>query len=91
MKYIKRSTIARLNQIGRANVRTGMRVPSALEAAAHTLGLRLVKRDGDTILYRNSQGAYVNCWLEGPMSQDIIDGGAGFDDNIEWAFITTDD
>lgn len=85
MKYIKRSTIARLNQIARRNARNGDSVPTALSSAARELGLCEAKRDGN-VLYRNSRGAYVNCWLEGPMSSDIENGGAGFDDQIDWAF-----
>lgn len=92
MRYVAKSTVARLNSMARTEARrNGGDVVVALSTAAMRMGLTEVRRADDTILYRNKHGAHVNCWLEGPMSQDIVDGGAGFDDNIDWAFMTTDD
>lgn len=85
-KIVARSTISRLNAVSRANVKAGMRVLHAMEAAAQQLGFTEFRRDESTILFRNKQRSFVNCWIEGPMSQDIEPGGAGFDDQIDWTF-----
>jgi hypothetical protein len=85
-RYIARTTVAKLNALARRHNRDGERPFIAIQSAAADLGLTEVKRDESAILYRNKQRAYVNCWIEGPMSQEIEPGGAGFDDQIEWAF-----
>lgn len=87
MKHlIAKSTIAKLNARARHHNRKGERPFIAIQSAATDMGLVEVKRDDTAILYRNKHNAYVNCWIEGPMSQEIVDGGAGFDDQIDWAF-----
>jgi hypothetical protein len=86
-KIVARSTIARLNAISRTNVKSGMHVLAAMEAAAQQLGFTEFRRDDSTILFRNKQRSFVNCWIEGPMSQNIEPGGAGFDDQINWSVI----
>lgn len=86
-RIIAKSTIAKLNARARYHARRGERVFFAIQSAATDLGLVEVRRDDATILYRNKHRAYVNCWIEGPMSQEIEDGGAGFDDQIDWAFV----
>ena len=87
MKHlIAKTTISKLNARARRHNRKGERPFIAIQSAAADFGLTEVKRDGTTILYRNKQRAYVNAWVEGPMSQEIEPGGAGFDHQIEWAF-----
>lgn len=85
-RLIAKSTISRLNQIARSKERAGTSPLTAMEQAAAEIGLIEVKRDESTILFRNQQFSYVNCWIEGPMSQSIAPGGAGFDEQIDWAF-----
>jgi len=85
-RIVAPTTIAKLNARARHHARKGERTFIAIQSAAADIGLIEVKRDETTILYRNKQRAYVNCWIEGPMSQDIEPGGAGFDDQIDWAF-----
>jgi riboflavin synthase alpha subunit len=83
-RVIARSTVEKLNRRARGYVRRdGSAVPTALDQAARDLGLELVRETSEnTRLYRNKQGALVNCWLEGPQSQRIETGGAGFDDQV---------
>ena len=90
-RIIARSTINKLNARARHYARKGERPFIAIQSAAAEIGLTEVRRDGETILYRNKQHAYVNCWTIGPHSMDIEDGGAGFDDQIDWAFIERED
>lgn len=83
-RTIAPTTIAKLNRRARGLVRReGLSVPHALDRAATEAGFREIRRHGETIIYRKGSG-FVNCWTEGPMSQEIEPGGAGFDDQIEW-------
>ncbi len=64
----------------------GISVKDALTLAGYEFGFdQLVKRSDDAMVVENAQGVRVNCWLEGPQSQELQDGGAGYDDNTEWA------
>lgn len=85
-RIVAKSTIAKLNARARHHNRKGERVFIAIQSAAEEAGLTEVRRDDTAILYRNKHRSYVNCWIEGPMSQEIEPGGAGFDDQIDWAF-----
>lgn len=87
-RIVAQSTIAKLNARARHHTRRGERPFLAVQSAAADIGLIEVRRDETSILYRNKHRAYVNCWVEGPMGQDIEPGGAGFDDQIDWAFAT---
>jgi hypothetical protein len=79
-RIIAKSTIAKLNSSARTIARKdGQTMADALVIAAHRAGLTEVKRDDSTILYRNKQRAYVNCWYDNCIE-------TGFDDQIDWAF-----
>lgn len=56
----------------------------ALKAAARAHDLTEVVEDGSCILYRAADGALINCWIDGPQSQGIGEGGLGFDDQVSW-------
>lgn len=78
---IARSTIARLNQIMRSYERKNPQwnAYDAGTQAALDMGLIEVKREDDTILYRNTQRAYCTLWFDNCIE-------TGFDNQIEWAF-----
>ena len=87
--------ITRLNAAAaHYNEASGMAPIEAMEQAVRDENLELVAEDGQCRIYGMStvpdindkpQWAYlVNCWLEGLAGGELVDGGAGFDDNIEW-------
>lgn len=40
--------------------------------------------DGSTVIYRTESGELINRWNQGHTSDEIGEGGLGFDENIEW-------
>jgi len=70
---------ARVAQVAEPTIR----VVTALARAAGEAGLEEISAEGSCILYQARDGRLVNCWTEGPMSQEITEGGAGFDDQID--------
>jgi hypothetical protein len=90
-RKMARSGIARLNASALRILRTmhnGATGAAAVREAAHQAGLEAVKVSDDAIVYRTPRGKLVNAWLEGPSLGSVIgDGGAGFDNQIDWAFM----
>lgn len=63
----------------------GRDVLEAVDVVAAEWGLRLVAEDGQCRVYWvRDQARYINCWLEGALSDKVEEGGVGFDDQIEW-------
>lgn len=90
MKYrtMGRSSLDRLNRRARVLQRANpdWNGADAVKETADQERLIVVKRSDDAIVYKTPRNIYVNAWLEGPHSQDVQPGGAGFDDQIDWAF-----
>ena len=85
-RAMARSGLAALNAAARRNQRNSgdsRDGATAVIDAANAAKLELIKDGGNTRLYRTARGVLVVAWLEGAMSQAVMDGGAGFDDNIE--------
>jgi hypothetical protein len=77
--------IADLNEAARTIQTTKALSPS--DALCHLInirGLEEVAVDGNTAVYRLESGRLVNCWFEGAQTDEIAEGGTGFDDQIEW-------
>lgn len=76
---MRRTSIARLNQIARRYERAGYDGPSAIIAAAREYGLQVVQEyDESGILFRTERGRYVFGWTNAP----TVAAGAGFDDQV---------
>lgn len=89
---LTKRSIEALNQKALALRAQDNSVEWSLNVAAVELGFtHIVKSSDDAEVLENSQGIRVNCWFEGMMSQEIQDGGAGFDDYIEWIDEDDDD
>jgi hypothetical protein len=65
-----------------------MPTADAIRAAARQANLILVRYGPDetVMLYRSVRNAFVTARLSGPHGDYIGPGGAGFDDEITWAF-----
>lgn len=89
-RKMARSGIATLNASAKRILRTmrnGATGADAVKEAAWQAGLETVKESDDCIIYRTPRGKLVNAWLEGPVGSILIDGGAGFDNQIDWAYM----
>lgn len=79
------SEIAELNDAARMIQTTKALSPS--DALCHLInirGLEEVATDNETAVYRLENGRLVNCWFIGAQTEEIAEGGAGFDDQIDW-------
>lgn len=83
-QVLRRDEIAALNASAVAYRATGMSVADALTAAGADAQLETVKASDACEILRTPDDRLVNCWLEGSHSQELGEGGAGFDDNVEW-------
>lgn len=80
-----RMLIEQLNADASALVQGTMPSADAVREAARQSNLIVVRYGEGRILYRSRRGAFVNAWLAGPHGSYIGPGGAGFDDQIDWA------
>ena len=80
-----RPLIDQLNADAAALAQGGVASAEAVREAARLANLILVRYGENAILYRSRRGAFVSAWLQGPHGSYIGPGGAGFDDQIDWA------
>lgn len=79
--------IERLNSLASALVAQGNSVVVALEMAANNYDLdELASSEGDVCRIYQRGDIFINCWMEGALSSDLTEGGAGFDDQTDWYF-----
>jgi hypothetical protein len=83
--------IDQLNADAAQRARAGATSEDAIHATARHTNLILVRYGDNTILYRTRRRAFVNARLEGPHGSYIGPGGAGFDDQIDWAFVANNE
>jgi hypothetical protein len=76
--------IEQLNHVARSMVDDDTTPTDALAKTAHLFMLVEVETSGESRIYEAADGTLINCWLGGAMSEEIKDGGLGFDDQIEW-------
>jgi hypothetical protein len=81
---LDRDSIDALNRQAAGYVRTlGWSPVEALEHTMRVHGMIELRRSDQCVVYQDGGGRLVNCWIEGPMSDDIAPGGKGFDDQVE--------
>ena len=81
---MNRAEIDRLNTTAHMLTTAGATVREALYHVADEAGLTRIATEDNCEIYRDGNGHIVNCWLEGPGSAEIEDGGAGFDNQVQW-------
>jgi hypothetical protein len=82
---MSRVLIAQLNADAAALVQGAMPSTEAVQEVARRAQLIVVRYGRNRILYLSRRGRFVNTWLAGPHGTYIGPGGAGFDDQIDWA------
>lgn len=78
---MSKDKISKLNDMAKM---WDMQPIDALHQVCNEADLYMVASDGNVELWADETGEMVNLWLEGPQSMELEDGGAGFDDQIEW-------
>lgn len=83
--------IEQLNSLAKAMVSQGNSTLVAMEMAANNYDLdELASSEGDVCRIYQRGDIFVNCWMEGVLSSNLAEGGAGFDDQTEWYFEDAD-
>jgi hypothetical protein len=88
---MSRSFIDHLNADAAERVRAGATGPDAVRAAARDARLVVIRYGDGMILYCSQRQAYVNARIVGRHGSYVGPGGAGFDDQIDWAFPLADE
>lgn len=83
--------IAQLNHVAKFNQDHGDSPLDALEAAAREFMLEEIAEEDTCRIYQATDGTLINAWIEGVQSDNIDDGGLGFDDQVEWYVEKTED
>jgi len=78
-----KTLIAQLNYVAKERAE-GDTPLSRLENASEIFGLKFVAEDDDCRIYEAVDGTLINCWIVGVETDQITDGGLGFDDQVEW-------
>ena len=86
MLTVNAAYIQKLNAIAAGKIAQGnMSAEEACRYAAKSAKLIFVTQDKSCTIYR-AGNRYVNLWNVGNTSQELVDGGVGFDDQIwTWA------
>ena len=79
--------IERLNSLAKALVAQGNSTLVAIEMSANNYDLdEIASSEGDVCRIYKLGDIFVNCWMEGALSSNLAEGGAGFDDQTDWYF-----
>ena len=79
--------IERLNSLAKAMVAQGNSTLVAMEMAANNYDLdEIASSEGDVCRIYKRGDIHVNCWMEGVLSSNLAESGAGFDDQTDWYF-----
>lgn len=76
-----------LNSLAKALVAQGNSTLVAIEMAANNYDMdEIASSEGDVCRIYKRGDIFVNCWMEGALSSNLVEGGAGFDDQTGWYF-----
>ena len=79
--------INRLNTLATALVAQGNATLVAIEMAANNYDMdEIASSEGDVCRIYQHSDVFINCWMEGVLSSNLAEGGAGFDDQVDWYF-----
>lgn len=79
-----KTLIAQLNYVARELAEGGLSPLKAINKAAADFMLTEVAEQDSCRIYEAADGTLINCWIEGVASDQIGDGGLGFDDQVTW-------